>query len=107
MTGLNMCNIKDRRTIYLAAVIAVTLGVFLVLSCLFSPAWPIWFPMGMAISLRLATLAVYRYEIKPATEESFFLPPRPSWFFFVKAGPVEGAPVRAPIFVGDIMGFID
>ena len=107
MTGLNNCFGRDRRTIYVAAVFAIALAVFVVLSCLFSPDWPLWFPIGMAFTIRLASLALYRYEIKPATEESFFLPPRPSRFFFVKAGPVEGAPLRAPLYVGDIMGFID
>ena len=107
MTGLYNFNDRDRRMIRMVTVIVILLVVFVLVSLNLVGDGYFFLPIGLLVAARIATLALYKYEAKPATEQSFFLPPRPSRFFFVKAGSIEGAPLRAPLYVGDILGFID
>jgi hypothetical protein len=107
MTGLNICNNLDRRMMTVLAVIGVTLAVFFIVSVRWGADGFFFIPIVMSGVIRVAARAWITEDKKDAMEADFFNPPRPSRFYIMKAGPIEGAPIRAPIYIGDIMGFID
>jgi hypothetical protein len=107
MTWLYNCNNRDRRIIFVIAAIGVIMAVFVVLSSTWGLDGLFIFPIVMSGVIRVAARAWFVPDKQDALEADFCSPPRPSRFYIMKAGPIEGAPERGPPYIGDIMGFID
>jgi hypothetical protein len=102
-----MCFNRDRRIISMIAAVVIMMAVLVTLSIAYGADGLLFFPIVMSGVIRVAARAWVAPDKQDALEADFYRPPRPSRFFFVKAGPIEGAPARGPPYIGDIMGFID
>ncbi len=109
MTGLNICSGRDRLIMIVLSIVSSTIAVLLIVCLRWSAEGLFVIPIVMTGVMRIANRVIVD-DHDDALEADFFNPPRPSRFFIMKAGPIEGAPFRAwspPLNVGEVIGWID